>query len=262
MLGALFNLIDGNDTGNAVMDAADKNRLLLELFGDDGEKLIQLHTKRARDRLTGLSPDLQRFMQMGERGSNLLADALGVNGEIGGDRATKAFRAGPGYEFMMEQGLDALDRLAAARGQLNSGQTNLDTMTFAQGLADQEWDSWLDSLGGYTGQWAGGLDRAGALGRDIGNLDLGKLDSLLGIRSGVTSGIMGTNNQWASGKEAHEAANDQMLSGLGSGIESLAGNIAGGGFGGFGGGMGGSWAAANAGFGGGGGFGNFLKGYL
>src|SRR5690606_40585715 len=63
--------------------------------------------------------------------SDLYKDALGLSGAEGSAAARERFQTGPGYEFAMSQGLDALERRAAARGQLNSGGTSLDTLTFA-----------------------------------------------------------------------------------------------------------------------------------
>lgn len=92
---------------------------------------------------------LQPWQTIGERGAagaDLYADAAGVNGPEGYARALSSFQTGPGYQFAMDQGLEAIDRRAAGRGMLNSGNTNMDTMRFAQGLANQEWQNWINSL--------------------------------------------------------------------------------------------------------------------
>lgn len=93
-----------------------------------------------------------------EAASGLYSDALGVNGAAGNTRATDAFQVSPGYEFQVNQGLDALDRRAASRGMLASGNNQIDTLGYAGGLANQEYGSWLDRL---AGQQALGVDIAG-----------------------------------------------------------------------------------------------------
>lgn len=45
----------------------------------------------------------------------------------------------PAYQFLMEQGMTALDRAAAGRGQLASGNRLYDVTRYAQGLASQEY---------------------------------------------------------------------------------------------------------------------------
>jgi hypothetical protein len=45
----------------------------------------------------------------------------------------------PGYQFRMNQGLDALERSAAARGMLRTGNTLKDIINYSQGLASTEY---------------------------------------------------------------------------------------------------------------------------
>lgn len=87
-----------------------------------------------------------QFIESGVAGNQAYGDAIGLSGQEGYDRATEAFRAQPGYEFALESGLDAVDRRAASRGMLGSGNTNLDTIRFSRGLADQEYQKYLDNL--------------------------------------------------------------------------------------------------------------------
>ena len=89
-------------------------------------------------------------------------DIPGLGGAEGYDRARAAFRASPGYEFSLNSGLDALDRRAASRGMLASGNTNIDTLNFAKGLADQEWGNYVSRLAPYlTGAQTATAGRAG-----------------------------------------------------------------------------------------------------
>lgn len=79
-------------------------------------------------------------------GSQLYLDALGANGQTGTDRARQAFQAGPGYDFNLTQGLDAINRRRAAGGMLDSGNADRDAQTFGAGLASQEYNNWLNNL--------------------------------------------------------------------------------------------------------------------
>lgn len=84
------------------------------------------------------------------RGSTLAADALGINGADGNARAVSAFQAGPGYDFQMSQGLDAINRARNARGMANSGNTDVDALKFGQGQANQSYQQWLTNLAPYN----------------------------------------------------------------------------------------------------------------
>lgn len=98
------------------------------------------------------------------RGADLYADALGINGAGGNERATGAFQTGPGYQFQMDQGLQALNRSASAAGMLPSGNTLLAATDYGQGVANQEYGNWLGRLSGYVPEQRMGLENKTALG--------------------------------------------------------------------------------------------------
>lgn len=91
------------------------------------------------DLWAGVAADQPKYQQM-------FGNALGVNGQSGSDAARSAFQSSPGYGYQMNQGLDALDRRAASRGMLASGNNSLDTLNYSQGLANQDWSNWLNNL--------------------------------------------------------------------------------------------------------------------
>lgn len=90
------------------------------------------------------------FIARASGASDIYAGALGAGGQEGIDRATAAFRAGPGYQFAVDQGLDAINRRRSAAGQsLLSGNADREAQTFGQGTADQEYNNWLKNLSGF-----------------------------------------------------------------------------------------------------------------
>ena len=121
-------------------------------------------------------------------GANLYADALGINGAGGNARATGAFQAGPGYGFAMDQGLQALQRSAAAGGMLASGNTLTAATQYGQGLANQEYGNWLGRLSPYVGEQRTGLENQAALGSLI---TTGRLENNNARAEGIQSGING-----------------------------------------------------------------------
>lgn len=80
----------------------------------------------------------------------LIADAYGLGGAEGVQRAQSAFNTSPGYQFAFDQGVKGLDRSAAARGMLGSGNQQQDLVKFGQGIANQEYGKWLSGLGGIA----------------------------------------------------------------------------------------------------------------
>lgn len=54
------------------------------------------------------------------------------------------FETSPGYNFRMDQGLDAIHQNKATAGLLRSGSNLKESMAFGQGLASQEFGNWFN----------------------------------------------------------------------------------------------------------------------
>ncbi|MGJ0454172.1 MAG: hypothetical protein ACR65T_13235 [Methylocystis sp.] len=118
------------------------------------------------------------------------ANALGLGGAAGNEAATNAFQAGPGYQFALGQGLEALNRNAASRGMLASGNNTQDILKYSQGLANQEYGNWQDRLGNFSGM---GLNAAqGQTGRQgaLANLDTGLGTQQANVFQNTTNSLM------------------------------------------------------------------------
>lgn len=88
-------------------------------------------------------------VERGMAGYNAYGDAAGANGAEGAARARAMFTQMPGYQEGLQGGLDALDRRAAARGMLNSGNTMQDTLKFANDYASQRFGDYRAGLAPY-----------------------------------------------------------------------------------------------------------------
>jgi hypothetical protein len=200
----------GLNKGQATQKAAEQNRGVIDQLAKTGRPIIE--------GIQGVTGD---YLDLGKLGAGLYSDAMGLNGAEGIARAQDSFRAAPGYQFALDQGLDAVARKGSAMGRLDSGNTDLDLMRYATGYADQAWGNWMNGLSGYNNMYGAGV------GNDVAARGLG-----LDFESGLASSYMGANNQVAAGKEAGQGA---MLDALGS-IVGIAGQAFGGGaFGGYGG---------------------------
>jgi hypothetical protein len=103
------------------------------------------------------------------------------------DAARNQFTASPGYEYTLGQGLEGLGRVSASMGQF--GQGDMDAMTFAHNLSNQDFQQWLDNLSrGFSQETAGALGQSNAYGQ-IGGAQINKGKSLADIASGKYSTI-------------------------------------------------------------------------
>lgn len=118
------------------------------------------------------------YSKAGNQGIGMLVNALGLGGPGGTAQAQQAFKVGPGYQFALNQGLQGVDRGAAARGLLGSGNAAMALNDYAQGIANQEYGNWLNRLTGLGDQ---GLRAAGG--------QLGRQGAMAGIDQWIGQGL-------------------------------------------------------------------------
>lgn len=84
-----------------------------------------------------------------------------------------SFKESPDYQFTFNQGLQGLDRSAAAGGMLTSGGADADRIAYGQGMAQQQYGNYYNRLAGLAGvgqQTASGLGSLGAnMAGNVGN---------------------------------------------------------------------------------------------
>lgn len=120
---------------------------------------------QSADAFRNLSGIYDPYRTGGTAAQNQVYRLLGLQG---GDAQTEAygqFRSDPGYQFQLEQGIGAIDKSAAARGNLNSGATLKALQGYGQGMADQSYGNYLQRLMGLGQQ---GLQATGATASTIG----------------------------------------------------------------------------------------------
>lgn len=158
--------------------------------------------------------DLQPFMSTGTSALGQLANIFGFGpggtGQPNAAAATSQLTQFPGYQFGLNQGVQALDRSAASRGLLLSGAQLQDTQKFGQGYAMQQaWQPYVSGL-----QWASNLGENAAAG--VG-------------QSGATAAAGAAQSQLAGGSAALNQQNllqsqlQQSASQFGSALGGLGG---------------------------------------
>lgn len=131
---------------------------------------------------------LDPYAKAGTNALTQLQAGLGLSGQDASNNFLKNFRAGPGYQFQMGQGVKALDRSASARGGLYSGAAAKSLTTYGQGLANQEFGGNLDRLQGLV---SGGQNAATNIGNILSSFAGQRSNAILGTgqaRAGVRSG--------------------------------------------------------------------------
>lgn len=123
--------------------------------------------------------------------SNMSADALGLNGPEGVARAQAAFQAGPGFQFALNQGLESIARNANVGGMAAGGNALREAQTYGQGLAQQEYDKWRQSLAAREGLYAP-LERAA-----LGDVASGTSQAALTGGTGAANIYTGTGGRLA-----------------------------------------------------------------
>ena len=91
-----------------------------------------------REMLEQQREDLAPWRQIGESALRRLESGV-RRGEYDPGSFDFDFEADPGYEFRLQEGVNALDASAAARGRLRSGAQDKAIMSYGQDLASQEY---------------------------------------------------------------------------------------------------------------------------
>lgn len=196
-------------TGDAAKKAAEENRQNLSGLLTKGTDLYGQGYTTANtalgDALGGFNSLSDLAGQYGQ-GTTMYLNALGLNGQAGSDAARAAFQTSPGYQFNLDQGLEAINRRRAGTGMLNSGNSDVDAQRFGAGLASSEWNPWISNLSGLNSNalaatGAAATGKAGVLGSQA-NLAQQNAGNLVGLNTTVTNGINGQNTQQANAETA------------------------------------------------------------
>lgn len=131
-----------------------------------------------------------------------------MNGDYSG------FNNSPGYQFAMQQGVNAIDRSAASKGSLFSGGTGRALTNYGQGLAGNQYQSYLSNLMGMIGV---GQNATNSVSQSQFNTAAEQGQNNIGANAAEASGITGKANEMSN-------ATNSLIS-IGAGI---AGGIAGG----------------------------------
>ena len=200
--------------------------------GNSASKASQAYIKALQQAQQYLGGELNQglsnyspYLSAGSKATGMLSDLLGTPGQGLLTPWTQQFTAPtaaqaeqtPGYQFQLNQGLNALQNSAAGRGGLLSGRTLADMNNYAQGTASTNYQNVFNNaltqyqsayntflnnqnneysrLMGLSGE---GLNAAGGAGNLISGIG-GDIASLYGQQGAARAqGIMGASNAYNS----------------------------------------------------------------
>ena len=164
----------------------------------------------------------QGFINNGLSASNQQAALLGLGGDsTAANNAFTKYLGSSGYNFQLNQGLNAVNNNYATRGALDSGAAVKALNDYAQGQASNSFQTYLGNLG------------------NVSNSGLAATNALAGVGTNVSNQIASNNNNAATAQgNAAIAQGNAFNTGLGGIVKAVTGSSYGGG------GGGGNWTTA------------------
>lgn len=153
--------------------------------------------------------NIDPYLQTGGKFNTVLGQLAG------GDQS--AFFTSPGYQFQVDQSMQALNRGAAAQGNYRSGGTDADRIAMINGLASQEYNNFFNQnlQGAQLGQNA--AVGAGSMGQQSANA----ISGLYGqIGQAGANGVIGSANQWGNALQGLGGLAGQYFGNRGSGYQA------------------------------------------
>jgi hypothetical protein len=181
-LGALGSVYSGYQTGQAAKDAA-------QIQADSAANALALQREQFEYQKGLLEP----YRQAGESALGRLSGVMGLDGQPA--QPQQLLDMDPGYAFRLGEGMKALERVQAARGNMLSGGAIKAGQRYAQDFASGEYGNAYNRLANIAGlgQTVGGQlgSAAQQFGQTAGETMSQGANALAAGRVGRTSGYMG-----------------------------------------------------------------------
>ncbi len=139
----------------------------------------------------------------------------------GGSPDYSAFYKSPGYDFRMQEGINAMDKSASAKGMLGSGGLQRELTRYGQGFASGEFNNYANRLADLAGIGSSVASNTAQLGANAagqyGNTSEGLAQTVMSGGQARAEGMIGSGNAWATGIQGAAGA-------IGSGIQQYGAN--------------------------------------
>ena len=193
--GGAISASGARSAGRAQADAA---RQAAEL---DKEMYYDQVARQEPFRQAGLTTQAELMRQMGLGGD----PASQGYGNLLRNFSDEDFQADPGYSFRLAEGLKAIDRTAAARGNMISGAAMKAAGRYGQDMASQEYQNAYGRFMGnkasnynmLTGQQAVGQGASNSMNQASGQYAQNAGDAYMNAGNARASGYVGAANAWS-----------------------------------------------------------------
>lgn len=210
-------------SNDAAKDAATAKTAGLRAGFGEASKYLDEGKTAATGYLQGGAERFDPFLERAYKGYDAYGDAVGLGGQEGMDRARATFTSNPGYREGIESGVDILDRRAASRGMLASGNNEQDTQKFATDYANKGYGDHVARLSPYLTQPMQALTAQGGFDTALANLESTTGQQKANYGWQAETGIGDAN---ASAELARQAAAKNTFDAITGGL-SLAGKFMG-----------------------------------
>lgn len=161
-------------------------------FLDQG---LNSYTRQINTGLNQAQQYYQPYIDQGLNANQFYGDAIGLNGYDQQQGYFDEFQNDPGFQASLDQGLDAVERSASARGGLFSGRNQQALFDTAQSAQYGAFQDRLNRLQGLSGQGQ-------QAGSQFGNLTYGTNENIANAQFGVNqqkaAGVTNLQNSIAS----------------------------------------------------------------
>lgn len=135
----------------------------------------------------------QPYMQTGQNALGALSSLYGLNGSAPN---YSVLTNSPNYQFAFNQGENALDASAAAKGNLFAGGYGQDLVNYGQGMASQQLGAYTGELNTLANQGQNAASGTGALGQNAASTSG---QDLMNGANAYGTGQINSANAWMNG---------------------------------------------------------------
>lgn len=186
---------------NAANTASANEQAMFEAQREDNQKYYDQGKEDVNANFGLATGALSPYANQGAAATGRLSALAGLGGS---EQQQSALASDPGYQFRMTQGVNALDRSAAARGMLQSGAQQKALLGYGQGLASSELNNAFQRVGAVQGD---AQQAAGALGNLYQNQ--GTTLGNMAVRQSSQNQNLSQNTSNALGQYSMAAGNAQ-----------------------------------------------------
>jgi predicted RNA-binding protein Jag len=190
----------GSVVGGAMSSSASKKAAKAQAASADRASQIQW------DMYDQTRQDLDPYKQAGATSLSQMMDQMGANGYFNQTYTGQDIYSDPGYQFRVQQGEDAIQSSAAAKGGLLSGATLKALQDFGQQSASQEYGNAYNRFNADQTNRYNRLSNIIGMGQNaaaqVGNAGAQTAQAVanntMAGANAQAAGIIGSNNAWAN----------------------------------------------------------------